>query len=329
MLGVIFLTSDGTGVQFDWSGVTFTYTFTGTSISMQLVDNGNYYSVRIDGTVQPTPVHADNRANQTYSLATGLDSTKSHTITVLKRTEPFNGPIAVFKGFSVNNGPLVVKPNPPKTGRRLEFWGDSITCGYGDLGTSYDCHFSADTEDETVAYGPVTGRSLNADVSVVAWSGKGVVRNYGDTNPTSPDPMPIYLPSNTGNNLNNKYNWSWIPSAVVINLGTNDYSTNPTPSYAQFSGGYVNMTNLVRTNYGKTVPIFTVCGPLIGDPCCANIKNITATLNSQGDPNVHYVDMQNILSFPADYGCDYHPAVSGQQKMANVLIPVLKSVLGW
>jgi len=112
--GRYFLTSDGSGVQFDWSGVTFTYTFTGSSISMQLVDNGNYYSVRIDGTVQSNPVHADNRANQTYSLATGLDSSKSHTITVLKRTEPFNGPIAVFKGFSVNNGPLVVKTKSSK-----------------------------------------------------------------------------------------------------------------------------------------------------------------------------------------------------------------------
>jgi lysophospholipase L1-like esterase len=295
---------------------------------MHLQDNGNYYSVRLDGTVLSNPVIADNRANQTYLLASNLAG-GSHTITVLKRTEPFNGPIAIFKGFSVDGGALVVKPNAPKTGRRLEFWGDSITCGYGDLGKDYTCNYSPDTEDETLAYGPVTGRALNADVSVVAWSGKGVVRNYGDSNPTSPDPMPIYLPSNTGNNLNNKYNWSWVPNAVVINLGTNDYSTNPTPSYSVFSSGYINMTNLVRTNYGKAVQIFTVCGPLIGDPCCSYVKNITTTLNSQGDANVHYVDMQNILSFPADYGCDYHPAVSGQQKMANVLIPVLKSVLGW
>jgi len=322
------LTPDSTGVQFDWSGVSFTYNFTGNHISMQLIDNGNYYSVQLNGIVLSNPIVTDNRQNQTYTLATSLDLSKSYTITVTKRTEPKTGPIAEFKGFSVDNGPLIVKPNPPKIGRRLEFWGDSLDCGYGDLGLDSSCPGTPDTEDVTLAYCLVTGHRFNADVSVVAWSGKGVVRNYGDPNPTSLDPMPVYLSSITGNNYSlNEYNWSWIPNAVIINLGTNDYSTQPYPSDIQFSTGYKNMINLVRQRYGANVQIIAICGPLIGDPCCTNIKEITSTVNLQ-DPNVRYVDMQNILS-SQDYGCMHHPSVSGHQKMSNVLVSALKSILGW
>jgi len=296
-------------------------------VDMNIQDNGNWYAVRLDGQITSTVIVTDNRANQTYSLAKGLDG-KQHTIMVEKRTESFCGPIVTFLGFIVDGGAPVRKPNTP-SGRRIEVWGDSITCGYGDLGTSTDCHFSADTENEDLAYPLVTGRAVSAAVSVVCWSGKGVVRNYGDANPTSVDPMPLYLPNNMGGDMNNKYNWSNVPNAVVINLGTNDYSTQPAPSYDVFSNGYFGMTNMVRQHYGKDVSIFTLCGPLIGDPCCSYIQNITKTLNSQGDSKVYYVDMQNILVYPQDYGCDWHPAVSGQQKMSDILVSALKSKLGW
>jgi len=305
--------------------------FNGSSVSANIIDNNNYYSIKLDGNFLDKPILTDNRANATYQLVDNLDTSKLHTITLSKRTEPFVGPIATFRGYSINNGPLIVKPNPYKTDRRrIEVWGDSMTCGYGDLGTSPNCGFSADTEDIDYAWGHVTARTFNADVSILAWSGKGVVRNYGDPNQASPDPMPIYLPSNTALNLNNKYDWSWIPDVVAIALGGNDYNTQPYPDSNVWIAAYINVTNLVRNNYGKTIPIFSSCGPLVnGDPLCSNVQTVVKTLNSQGDPNVYYVDMQNILVFPDDYGCDYHPSVSGQQKMADKLIAAIKSVLGW
>jgi hypothetical protein len=59
----------------------------------------------------------------------------------------------------------------------LEFYGDSITCGYGNEGTP-PCDFTAGTENNWLSWGPMTARALNASVHVEAWSGKGVVR-YG------------------------------------------------------------------------------------------------------------------------------------------------------
>jgi len=314
------------GAQFDWSGVSWSHQFSGSSVSMLFQDNGaNQYAITVDGKVSVLKT----TGASSYTLATGLGS-GTHTVSVFKRTEPNqSGASPIFKGFVIDGGSPVFQPNPVKAGRKLEFWGDSITCGYGDLGT-FPCSFSADTEDENQTYAFVTGRHFNSEVHVEAWSGKGVVRNYGAPTTTSPDPMPIYLPLTCALESNKQWDWSrWVPNAVVINLGTNDYSTDPVPPTNVFEQGYLNMTSLIRAHYPPSTFIFTVCGPLISGTCCTNIQDVVKQLNNGGDKNVIYVDMQNILVMPQDYGCDYHPSVSGHQKMANILIPVIQKALGW
>ena len=55
--------------------------------------------------------------------------------------------------------------------------GDSISCGYGITGEP-PCRFSLDTERVTEAYGMRIGAALGADVTTIAWSGKGAYRNF-------------------------------------------------------------------------------------------------------------------------------------------------------
>ena len=58
----------------------------------------------------------------------------------------------------------------------------------------------------------------------------GVVRNYGSPNVTSPDPLPIFYPRAVANDNSSSWNPSqWQADAVVINLGSNDFSTQPQP----------------------------------------------------------------------------------------------------
>ena len=64
--------------------------------------------------------------------------------------------------------------------------GDSITCGYGDLGALADTDCFP-TESHWDTYEAVAARALGAEVSTIAASGRGVVRNYGgDTSGTMP-----------------------------------------------------------------------------------------------------------------------------------------------
>ena len=82
---------------------------------------------------------------------------------------------------------------PPGPGRLIEVIGDSITCGYGDLGKlgDADCY---PTESHWDTYEAVAARMLGAEVSTIAASGRGVIRNYGgDTTGTMPMLYPLTL----------------------------------------------------------------------------------------------------------------------------------------
>ncbi|KAA6421049.1 MAG: hypothetical protein FRX49_08960 [Trebouxia sp. A1-2] len=76
-------------------------------------------------------------------------------------------------------------PGEMTTGRRIQFIGDSFLTGYANTGgddncnfgacTAYGCLPSLDTQDATLAWGPLTASNLQADYQVLAWSGSGVV----------------------------------------------------------------------------------------------------------------------------------------------------------
>jgi len=221
--------------------------------------------------------------------------------------------------------PMVVIKAPTPLSRRIEFVGDSITCGFGDMGQA-PCGFTAQTEDETMAYGGLLAQSLNAEPHVVAWNGKGLMRNWNDPGITGNYTMPRYW-GYTLATVDNSDTWNfakWIPDAVVINLGTNDYITQPNPPQDVFVNGYIAFVKRILTDYSTKPPqIFLVCGPMINDPCCTYVKQAATALKAT------YIDMQNILVNPNDIGCAGHPNVSGHKKMANIALPVIKKVMNW
>jgi lysophospholipase L1-like esterase len=75
---------------------------------------------------------------------------------------------------------------PAGASRLIEVIGDSISCGYGDLGKLADSECLT-TESHWDSYEAVAARALGAEVSTIAASGRGVIRNYGgDTSGTMP-----------------------------------------------------------------------------------------------------------------------------------------------
>jgi hypothetical protein len=143
--------TDEKNVVFDWSGVSFSIRFTNTKSlpTVLLQDCLNLYNVYIS---------ADNISTRTSILNTtkddavkkydlghtiALDPTKVYTLQIEKRTEALFGAVR-FSGFEFEDSTQVL-PVVPKTGLKMVFVGDSITCGYGNEGTS-PCHFSRDTE---------------------------------------------------------------------------------------------------------------------------------------------------------------------------------------
>eukprot|EP01100_Stratorugosa_tubuloviscum_P012051 TRINITY_DN5543_c0_g3_i2.p1 TRINITY_DN5543_c0_g3~~TRINITY_DN5543_c0_g3_i2.p1 ORF type:complete len:403 (-),score=164.65 TRINITY_DN5543_c0_g3_i2:104-1279(-) len=310
-------------MRFDWSGVNIEFNVTGGQVVIELYDDQNEYNIFLNGTLNSI-ISTQNTINFYQIIGNNMFFGQTNVL-ITKRTEASFG-ISSLCAIYIDIGQNLI-PTRPFSNRKLEFFGDSLTCGYGNEGIP-PCSFSAQTENNYQTYGPMLARAFNASYSIEAWSGKGVVRNYGAPTQTSPDPMPIYFNRTLANDPNSIWNFSsWVPDAVVINLGTNDFTTQPNPSQQLFQDGYTNMLEQIRGAYGKSILIYAVCGPAINDPCCMYIQQVVKQQSSMGY-RVVYIDMQNILT-NNDYGCDGHPNVQGQQKMSNAAYPVIANTIVW
>ena len=320
-----------------WSQSTITSQFYGTQVAVKLSDpNGNCFQATID---QQNNITFCTQPNQTiYPLASALPL-GSHTITLIKITEASVGE-SLFVGFVLEpTGKLLPAP-PPKT-RRIQIIGDSISTGYGILCNDANVHFTPQTQNSDLTYGAITARNVNADVHIIAWSGIGMYHNNnGNTTHTMPAFYPLALPANS-NSL-----WDFrqfVPDAVVINLGTNDFAYNipgrndtllPEQSFVQT---YLQFIKTVR-QHAPQAYIFCALGPMLSDSYPADlhelstarsyINQVVKTQQSTGDTRIAYIEFPTQTA-ALGYGCDYHPNTTTHQAMATQLTAQIKKTLGW
>jgi lysophospholipase L1-like esterase len=315
--------SNPANVKFAWSGSGFVANVTGTKVSVSLQAEGSaaFFQPVIDG-VAGERFQVANGATQTVVLGDNLPP-GSHRVELYRDTEGMYGH-SVFVGFV--DGTL--NPPPPPPGRLLEVIGDSISVGYGNLGVEthppWDntCSFSLDTESAYQAYSWQLARSLKADVNIVGRSGWGVYRDYdGNTagvlssvyaNTLGTQPMPA---------------WAFLqqPDAVLINLGTND-SAKGDPGQP-YEDAYVKLLGTVRSRNPKAW-IFLTIGPMTAEPMrttmVAHLANVVTKL---ADPKVVKIDIP--VQDATSTGCDYHPNVAEDRRMAETLRAPIASRLGW
>jgi lysophospholipase L1-like esterase len=205
--------------------------------------------------------------------------------------------------------------------------GYSITCGYGILGMNGDADCFP-TESQWDTYAAIAGRALGAEVSTIAASGKGVVRNYGgDTAGT----MPILYPDTVTNLASPVWDFHVEPQAVVINLGTNDISNGKGDPGMAFRDTYRTLLERLRAYYPHTY-IVCIIGPLLSGGDLSTISgHIKAAVDARaaaGDSKVEFFNqIQPQTSDKA--ACQYHPNVAENQMMADLLVGELKAKLGW
>lgn len=319
-----FNTSDPAGPRSAWSATTIKANFSGTGISANLYSSGdNWYTVVIDGVVQ-APLHVGADVGGVVTLASGL-AAGNHTIELVRRTEAWVGDVQ-FRGFTATGGQILAAPTP--SAKRIEFIGDSITAGYGNEGTSASQHFTTQNENAYLSYGSVTARALGADQFTIAWSGKGVVRNYdGSTTELVPNLYPRILPYDTTNLWNPA---QWTPHVVVINLGTNDFAVD-IPNKTTFTTGYSNFVKQIRSQY-PSAHIYLALGPLLSYTNLTTARDYITTVVSQfntaGDTKVHFIEFP-MQDGSLGYGEDYHPSVAEDAAMSNQLVTQIKADLGW
>lgn len=310
-----------------WSLTGVTIMCTGTSyVAFHVKDMdssvSSYYVVEVDSQEQYSGPNTE-----AGFVVKGLTPSKTHTVRLIKRGEMNHGP-NTLTSIELSDGGKLINFEYPYS-RRIEFIGDSITCGYGALGLNYSCHYSITNSDATKSYSFLTGKHFNGEVYSECWSGKGLLRNYGDTTWRSADNMvddyeytihSEYVPS-----WDVKWNHSaYHPDLIVINLGTNDYSVgSAVPSDEQFTTAYINLMKALNKN-SPDAHIIAACSTVT--TCCKNTE--TAVKKFPANGHTHYVHLPD-LNTETDYGCDWHPNFRGHRKYADTIIKYVEENLGW
>lgn len=316
-------TSDAAGARFAWSGTGVVANFSGSSVSVRL-NGGQQYTVLVDGVLQPKLVSTGGLDSLASGLAEG-----PHQVELYRRTEANQGE-AQLLGFDFAGGQLLAPP--PAAERRIELVGDSISAGYGNEGADMNCPFTPETENHYLTYGALAARELRAELSTVAWSGKGVVCNYGDDAASCSEPMPTYYDRILPARANSAWDFSaWQPQAVVVNLGTNDFSTASDPTEQQFEQAYGALLERIRDAYPDALILATVAPMLSGADLATARTYITDVVRARtqaGDAKIKSLELAP-TSAANGYGCSWHPSLRTHQIMAEALTSQLRAELGW
>lgn len=323
---------------FNYPGVQITAAFEGTSVKMMAKPGSGYFMAQIDQ-AEPFKVSFMGKRDSVVTLATALPDAR-HTVRLMYIIEGYEL-YPEFWGFVLDQGRgLLDAPALPE--RKLEFIGNSITCGYGNEGRNAYEHFDYATENHYYSYASLTARALDAQHWVVARSGIGAYRNYGGPKTGTPDSsMPVQyeytayaLKSDLRKNRGidgEKWDFSrYRPDVVCINLGTNDLSTNNYDT-TLLKQGYQRLLKMVRQHNPEAKIVF-LCGSMLGgkelEIARRLLDEVTAEARKTGDKEVYRFDFT-----PQDghlgYGSDWHPSIWQHQKMAAELTAYLRSLMNW
>jgi lysophospholipase L1-like esterase len=318
--------------KFSYTGSSVRFRFEGRKCIVKISNNGtsannNYYAIIVDDSVRNYQV-----TNSTTKLIIENLKDGIHEVAIFKKTESLVGE-GVFYGIELEEGKKIL-PSQIKYARKIEFIGNSITCGYGNEGPDQHCKFSAETENGYMSYASITARKLNAECMMVAYSGRGMYRNNdGATTNTIPLIYDRIFPDKA-----DSPKWDtkkWQPDLVVINLGTNDFAKG-IPDSAAFVSAYVNFLKQLRSYYPKA-SLLCITGPMMNDSWPPEIKTLS-TLKKYIDIIMKERDKtgdKNIYSFSltpqgeGDLGCDWHPNIKKHIKMSEELSEKIKTIMSW
>ena len=323
---------------FNYPGIQITASFEGTSLKMKAKPGSGYFMAQIDQ-AEPFKVSFMGKKDSVVTLATALPNAQ-HTVRLMYAIEGYEL-YPEFWGFVIDPGCHLLKA-PAQSERKIEFIGNSITCGYGIEGESERDHFEYDTENHYYSYASLTAQALDAQHWVVARSGIGAYRNYGGPRAGTPNSnMPVqYEYTGYALKLDLRKNggidgerWDFSrcrPDVICINLGTNDLSTNNYDT-TLLKQGYHRLLMMVRQHNPEAKIVF-LCGSMLDgkelEIARRLLDEVTVEARKSGDKQLYRFDFTPQTG-DLGYGSDWHPSLLQHQKMAAELTAFLSSLMNW
>lgn len=306
-------------LRFGYAGVTLRVAFEGTWLSMDASSSsGNsLLDVSVDGGAPITlrPGRQPGRILLVRNAAPGR-----HTVELVHRTETWLG-VPEIRDF-VSDGSFVAAPALPA--RKLVVMGDSVTCG-----TAMERPTTGDKNDPSwwnarISYGMLMGRALDAQVQLVCYGGRGLVRSWNGH--TDEYQLPAFYALALADAAH-PVTWKqadYDPDLILVAIGTNDF-TPGIPDGAQYVSTYVRFVQTLLRDHPRAQIVLTEGAILDGDKKAALTRYLNETVANSASARVHYVQSPH---HPGDER-DMHPTTPQHAAMAEELVPPLRRLMGW
>lgn len=235
---------------------------------------------------------------------------------------------------------------------KIEFIGDSITSGEGTYGAKEDTDWLAMYMSSSRNYAVMTANALNADYHLFSQGGWGVYCGWdNDTRHNIPSRYEALCglcggEFNESLGVSKPYDFrSWVPDAIVVNLGTNDASAfeqppftipetgevckqrkNPDGTYnredlLKFEQAVIDFLKMLR-KHNESSHIVWAYGMLGYDLTLAITEAMNTYRNETSDSNVAFLQLPD--STPDNLGAHAHPGPASHERAAAIMTEYFK-----
>lgn len=308
---------------FEWSASGFEMRFCGHSVFLDFekakTEQPIYALCEIDGVRRDFAVCDSSTTFRALDLGEG-----EHFLRFLKCSEPRlsdEDARLTLKQIAIDGEKIEILQKPAAKERKIAFFGDSITCGYGVLDSGDSGVFKTCYQDATHAYAYLTASAFDADFQIVAQSGQGVVCCFDKT---AGYRVSEYFEHNS-RFLKDQYDHSsFKPEVLVFNIGTNDNVARVEKEV--FTKAACDLLRQVRAKYpeAEIIWMYGLMGGYIGQAAKDAVE-----LMSENDGKLHFLPVSCISRANDEVGAAGHPNVKGQKRGAAALVELVSQFTGW
>lgn len=304
--------SPGAAIQFSFEGTDF----------VTEIEGNSYWKVEIDNKEYPSLLTS---LRKKYTIGQGLPVQK-HIVTLTRKSECTGEEIRVHSILLGENG--IPKATPRPNNRRLEFIGDSYTIGYGNEASNSSDGEPFSQTNTTKSFAYLLAKSFHADFQINAFSGRGLVRNYGNNTPewTIPKLYEYTVPGVVVEGNSPKWNFnSWHPQVIVIFVGINDWQgAPPFPSAAAFDKAYAQLLNTLRSRHPGVQFLLLATHVWPSDEMIPRVQTVFDNEIKNGHKDVTFMKV-----YTENTALDGHPSLHAHENLTNQLRPVIGRLGKW
>lgn len=293
-------------------GAKISFRVSGGSLSVEMEGN-SYWQVVLNGK-RTQKIFVEGR--KSYTIVESLEK-GNHLVELVHASESLPGESKVY-GFKLSSSEQFL---PLKaSNRRIEFIGDSYTVGYGVEALGPEDGTVEETTNTTKSYAYLIAEKLKADYRISAFSGRGLVHNYGNIEPKWPIPellkytVPGMAASGQGGNLRDYSDW--VPRVLVIFVGINDFQgEGERASEKDFIKAYRLLLSEYRTRYSGVKFLLVATKVWPEDLLIPAVQKIFDAEKAAG-----YKDLEMKVVHSENTALHGHPSERSQAEMAQVLL---------